>query len=143
MRQVSKSLVVIVDADAIVAQAFPKDSNHERAMEISNRLNALEARVIYPVTAILEAVTVLQARLNSGATAYGVAEVFSNPEIQASEVNQKTYIKALSYFNVSTSKKNTMFDCVIMAIAKENNATAIFSFDKLYRKRGFKLASEL
>lgn len=139
----SKPPVVVVDADAIVAQAFPNDSNHERAVSISNRLNDLGAQVIYPASAVLEATTVLQGRLNSGLTAYGTATVFSDPNVQVAEVNQNTLTKAMIYFSPTTSKKNTLFDCVVMAVADENKANAIFSFDKLYEKKGYKLASEL
>jgi len=139
----SRTPVVIVDADAIVAQAYPDDSNHGRAIAISNKLNDLGARVIYPSSAVLEAITVLQGKLNSGATAYGTAVVFSDPDVQVAEVSQKTLTDALNYFSPTTSKKNTLFDCVVMAVADENKANAIFSFDKIYEKKGFKLASKL
>src|SRR3989344_2041755 len=138
----SRTPVVIVDADAIVAQAYPDDSNHGRAIAISNKLNDLGARVIYPSSAVLEAITVLQGKLNSGATAYGTAVVFSDPDVQVAEVSQKTLTDALNYFSPTTSKKNTLFDCVVMAVADENKANAIFSFDKIYEKKGFKLASK-
>ncbi len=41
------------------------------------------------------------------------------------------------------SKHNTLFDAVVAATAKKYQADAIFSFDKFYKKQGFKLASEL
>ena len=99
--------------------------------------------MIYPSSAVLEAITVLQGKLNSGATAYGTAVVFSDPDVQVAEVSQKTLTDALNYFSPTTSKKNTLFDCVVMAVADENKANAIFSFDKIYEKKGFKLASKL
>ena len=139
----SNSPVVIVDADAIVAQAYPNDSNHGRAVTISDKLNNQGARVIYPSTAILEATTVLQGRLSSGATAYGTASVFVDPNVNVAEVNQKTLTNAINYFSPTTGKKNTLFDCVVMAVADEYKADAIFSFDKVYKSKGYKLASEL
>lgn len=135
--------VIVVDADAIVAQAYPADSNHQKAVAISNKLNDLGAQVIYPASAVLEATTVLQARLNSGATAYGTAVVFSEPNVQVTEVNKKTLTSALNYFNPEKNKKDTLFDCVVMAVADENKADAIFSFDKVYEKKGYKLAANL
>ena len=48
-----------------------------------------------------------------------------------------------TYFNPDTSKKNTLFDCTVAAVAEEYKADAIFSFDKFYKSKGFKLASEL
>lgn len=136
-------ITVVVDADAIVAQAYPNDSNHQLAVTISGTLNRLNARVIYPASAILEATTVLQARLNSGATAYGTAVTFTDPNVQVANIGQETLNNAMEYFNPATSKKNTLFDCVVAAVAKEYKADAIFSFDKFYKTKGFKLASEL
>lgn len=135
--------VVIVDADAIVAQAYPDDSNHKIATTISRTLYNLNAQVIYPATAILEATTVLQGRLNNGATAYGTATTFIDPSIQVAEISQETLRKAIKYFSPTNSKKNTLFDCVVLAVAEESKADAIFSFDKFYKNKGFKLASEL
>lgn len=53
-------ITVVVDADAIVAHAHATDSNHSRALTIARRLGEKEIRLVYPVTAIIEAVTVLQ-----------------------------------------------------------------------------------
>jgi predicted nucleic acid-binding protein len=50
---------------------------------------------------------------------------------------------ALPYFNPNGSKKDTFFDAVIAALAKKNNAVAIFSFDKGYKKTGIPLISDL
>lgn len=139
----NKLPIVIVDADAIVAQVYPNDSNHKLATTVSGTLNKLNAQAIYPVTAVLEATTVLQSRLNSGATAYGTATVFADPNIQVAEINQETLRNAMKYFSPKTGKKNTLFDCIVAAIAEEYKADAIFSFDKFYKRKGFKLASEL
>lgn len=135
--------VVIVDADAIIAQAYPDDSNHQKAVSISDYLYKLGAQVIYPATAVLEAVTVLQGRLNSGATAYGTAVVFADPKVEVVEVSQTTLMGAMNNFSPTTGKKNTLFDCVVLAVAQEKKADAIFSFDHFYKNKGFKLASEI
>ena len=102
-----------------------------------------DAQIIYPVTAVLEAATHMQRVLNSTASAYETAVVFSNPNIQIAEVNQDTLKNALNYFSPKTSKKNTLFDCIVATVAEENKADAIFSFDKFYKTKSFKLASEL
>lgn len=135
--------VVVVDADAIVAQAYPDDSNHKVAVTISKTLNTLNAQVIYPASAILEATTILQGKLNSGATAYGTAVAFTEPNIQIAEVTQTTLRGAIKHFSPTTSKKNTLFDCIVAAVAEECKADAIFSFDKFYKTKGFTLAGDL
>ena len=139
----NKPLKVIVDADAIIAQVNPNDHHHFIAGSISKYLIEMNARLIYPSTVVVESNAFIQRPLNSTASAYGTAVVFTNPDVQIAEVNQKTLKNALKYFSPTTSKKNTLFDCIVAAIAEEEKADAIFSFDKFYKKKGFKLASEL
>lgn len=140
----SQSPTVIVDADAIVAQAHIQDSNHQKALVISERLKDLNAQMIYPATAICEAVTVLQHKLTNAATAYGTAVIFTDTSLQVAEVNQETLKRSVNnHFRPNTSKKNTLFDCIILDIAEEYKADAIFSFDHFYKAKGFKLAEEL
>lgn len=141
---VRKPPLVVVDADAIIAQANTADSNHKKALEVTKKLDRLNAEVIYPVTAVVEAVTVLQRKLNSGATAYGTAVAFVDPQAEVVEINQEVYSQAVNnYFSPRLSKKDTLFDCIVASVAEKYEAEAIFSFDKFYKKHGFKLASEL
>ena len=134
---------VVVDADAIIAQADPNDKHHQTATAISESLVKRNAQVVYPVTAITESNAYMQRVLNSTASAYGTAVVFTDPNVQVAEVNQNTLRNALKYFSPTTSKKNTLFDCIVAAVAEEHGADAIFSFDKFYERKGFKLAAEL
>ncbi|MBL7150843.1 type II toxin-antitoxin system VapC family toxin [Candidatus Microgenomates bacterium] len=138
----SKFPVVIVDSDALIAQVNPKDIHHQKATQISKKLVDIKARVIYPATTIAEATVHMQRVLNSTAAAYGTVKLMTDPAVQVAEVNQQTLVKALEYFSPKTSKKNTLFDCIVASVAEENEADAIFSFDKFYKKNGFKLASE-
>lgn len=141
--RMNNSLKVIVDADAIIAQLNSNDRHHQTAIKISQSLNKMNARVIYPSTAIAESNAYMQRVLNSTASAYGTAVVFTSPGVQVAEVSGETLKHALKYFSPTSSKKNTLFDCIVAAVAEDNNADAIFSFDRFYKRNGFKLASEL
>ena len=137
-------MIVVVDADAIVAQIHTSDSNHSKAVQATKLLKKNKARVLYPRTAIIEAVTVLQTKLNDRSAARGTALYFTNPNLEIIETNSEIYSMAFKKYFISTkSKRNTLFDCIVVAIAEEYDANAIFSFDKFYEKKGFKLASEL
>lgn len=139
----NKPPIVVVDADAIVAQAHPQDSNHKKAIETVNALKNLNAQLIYPASAICEAVTVLQHKLKSTATAYGTAVVFTDPNLQVAEVDQEVIRRAVDYFSPKTSKKNTLFDCIVLDTAERYKTDAIFSFDHFYKSKGFKLVNDL
>jgi len=137
-------MIVVADADAIVAQIYTSDSNHPEAVKTAKLLEKNNARVIYPRTAILEAVTVLQTKLNDQDAARGTALHFTNPALEIIETSSEVYSTAFKkYFIPTKSKKNTLFDCIVAAIAEEYGADAIFSFDHFYKNKGFKLASEI
>lgn len=139
----SKQLLLVIDADAIIAQTNPDDALHVITQEISSKLVSLNARIIYPTTTLAEASAHIQRVLKDSATAFDVARTVRNPVFEIAEVNQETLLRALTYFSPTTSKKNTLFDCIVAAVAEDYDADAIFSFDKFYESKGFKLASEL
>lgn len=141
--KMNKQLLVVIDADAIIAQTNPDDALHKRAQEIALKLIALNARILYPTSTLAEASAHIQRVLKDSVSAYKVAMVANNPTFEIAGINQDTLSHALTYFSSTTSKKNTLFDCIVAAVAEENNADAIFSFDKFYKSKGFKLASEL
>src|SRR4030042_229998 len=74
--------VIIVDADAIIAQTNPEDVHHQKANVVSRNLIEMNALVIYPATAIAEAATHMQRVLNSTASAYGTAQLMSEADAQ-------------------------------------------------------------
>lgn len=139
-----ETLLVIVDADTIIARTNVNDANHQKTLEISKKLETLRANILYPRTAILEAITFIQRSLGNGAGAYAMAVEFLSPNTNIIDADAQIYSQAVkNYFSAKTSKKNTLFDCLVAATAQNFNADAIFSFDKFYKKQGFKLASEL
>jgi len=139
----SKNPIVIVDSDALIAQATPADVHHQKAMMTSMLLAEKKTQIFYPVTAIAETTAYVQRVLNSTVVAYQMLEYMTSPSINILEVNQQTLTDAFEFFSPKTSKKNTLFDCIVAALAKKHNAEAIFSFDSFYKKQGFKLASDL
>ena len=129
----NKQITVIVDADAIVAQTNIDDSNHKKAISISEYLASVNANVLYPASAVFEATTVIQSKMNSLATAISIANTFTKTGYSVVDIDQNIYNKAVNeFFSKVTNKRDTLFDCVVATVAKENDADYIFSFDKFY-----------
>lgn len=105
-------LIIIVGADVIVAQVSDNDSNHNKTLSLSEKLKLSNTRIIYPVTAILEAVTVLQKKQNS-VLAYGVANLLTSSKVKVAQVNDEILTIAMTYFKLTTSKKT---HCVIVLL---------------------------
>jgi predicted nucleic acid-binding protein len=135
---------VIVDADGLIALFSKGDAHAEKTIASLQKLVQEEAKILYPATAIAEATTTLQRKLNKPHLAAQIAELIKENKFPIEPVNEDTLNTAVQYFKpVESSKHNTLFDALVAAIAKENNADAIFSFDACYQKQGFTLVTSL
>jgi predicted nucleic acid-binding protein len=134
--------LIIADADAIVALSSKVDTNHERAKHILEDLATLHASVLFPITAVCEATTAIQKKLNNPEAASYVINQIEADNFPVQTIELKTLMTAFSLFKPQGSKRNTLFDAVIAALAKQLDAEAIFSFDGWYRKIGLTLVSD-
>lgn len=136
-------MIVVADADCIVAQAYADDKHHKITLALVKKMDRMRVHLIFPSTAIAEAVTTLQRKFSNPQLAASTLELFTNPSIDIENVNREIIREAGRLFDPKSSKHNTIFDCIVATVAKNTNADAIFSFDEWYTKLGFKLASEL
>lgn len=135
--------LVVGDADALIALAFQGDANHARALAVAKRLSASKCRLIYPNTAILEAVTALARKLSLPENSLLLNDQYRQGALDVFYVTQEVQARASEIFaKFSKSKANTLFDAVVVAIAEKLGAQSIFSFDKWYLSLGHKLSTE-
>src|SRR5690348_10926168 len=126
--------LVIVDADAIISFVNIDDTHHSRTKQIMQELALRQVQLLYPATALCEAVTVLRSRLNKPTEAASIVEKFQTGDFPTQAVDDGVLKEAAALFRPLASKKNTLFDAVVATIARQLNADAIFSFDEWYRK---------
>lgn len=136
-------MIVIGDADALIALAIEKDSLYLRANAISRKLDEDNIQVIFPNTAISEAITTLLRKHSNPELAGYLAQQYKKNIFKVEYVDEEIMQLAVDLFNPKSSKKNTFFDAIVASVAKSLKADAIFSFDNWYKKVGFLLASDL
>ena len=136
-------MIVIVDSDGLIGISNPEDAHYLVSVRILQKLKMLNARLVYPATTIAESTAVLQIRLNKLDTANQIIEFTKSGVFQIESVDKTTLVNAAFFLNNDRSKHATIFDGIVAAIAQKYQADAIFSFDNFYKKKGFKLASEL
>jgi predicted nucleic acid-binding protein len=138
-----KNSIIIGDADAIIALSNKVDSNHEKAKHTLAYLAPTDATVLFPLTAICEATTILRRRLNDAEAAAHVIKQVETENFPVQMIERNVFTLALSLYSPFGSKRNTLFDALIAATARQLNTTLIFSFDEWYKKQGFTLVSDL
>lgn len=133
------SNLVIGDADALISLLYSNDPNHKRAVRISQKLEEDGRTVIFPNTAFLEAITALKRGLNLPDRANALNKQYSEGVFTVEYVDQEMQQRAGQIFSTAKSKKNTIFDAVVVALAEKLETKTIFSFDSWYSKLGYKL----
>ena len=136
-------MTIIIDSDGLIGSIDPQDIHYLLSSKIHNIFNKKETELIYPATAIAEAVTFLQGRGNKPELAYEILKLIQEDELKIEPVDNYLIQEAVKLMDLKKSKHHTLFDCIVAATAIKYNADAIFSFDKFYKSKGFKLASEL
>ena len=132
--------LVVGDADSLVALADEKDANHNKAKKVSEWLLTRGYEVVFPNTAILEAITALKKAKNLPDKAHLINRQYQAGAFLIEFVNEEIQGRASVRFEKTISKKNTIFDAVVAETATELAADYIFSFDTWYIKEGFSLA---
>jgi len=133
--------IVVADADSLIALAYKDDSNHQRAKKTAEWLLSRGYQIVYPNTAILEAITTLKRALSLPDKAHLIARQYVQGAFLVQYVDEDIQKAASKLFEEkAVSKKNTIFDSIVAITAQELNAHYIFSFDSWYPKLGFQLA---
>lgn len=134
---------IIADADSIIALVNTDDSLHTRAVTITQYIEEKQIHVVFPITAIAEAVTKIQRVFSNPTLTKSVVDlVYSNTEAII-DITPADYQEAKSLFDPYASKKNTFFDAIVAAVARNHGITTIFSFDQWYQKNHLTLIEDI
>ena len=132
--------IVVGDADSLVALVYKDDANHIRAQKISEWLLSVGYEIVYPNTAILEAITALKRSLDLADEAHLINRQYLAGAFTVEYIDKEIQGRASQRFDKTNSKKNTIFDAVVAETADNLGADYIFSFDAWFPKEGFVLA---
>jgi predicted nucleic acid-binding protein len=134
-------LLIIGDTDGLIGYLNPADPHNKQALSTISFLAQHNAILAFPTTAIAEAVTTFQRKYSNPLLAQQIVEQYKAGHLLTIPIDDTSLQLALSLFDPHGSKQNTLFDAIVAATAKQQNADAIFSFDQWYTKLGLRLVS--
>lgn len=137
-------LDILLDADALIALAKQDDSNHERAVKINDELQKRGVSYMLSPFTVAEAATVLSYKVSHQAAKKFLKQI-RELDIPAFDLKEEQIKLAESWFNKQSKKGISYFDCYNMALLEryKKQIEAIFSFDSIYKKNGFKIVEDL
>lgn len=134
---------IVVDSDAIFARYNPHDPLHARATSTFQQLINRGYQLLYPTSVIFEVVSLFQRVLPDPTVTRLLIELIKSDQLSVITVDENILKQSASLFNPAGSKKNTLVDCSVVAVAKKLKAGGVFSYDSFYSKQGLKLAEDL
>jgi len=135
--------VVVVDSDAIFALYNPNDSLNTKATKTFQQLVEQGYQLIYPTSVLFEVVSLFQRVLPTPTVTTKLTEMIKNEQIPIYVIDADTLKEAARLFDPAGSKKNTLIDCSVVAIAKKIKSDGVFTYDDFYTKQGLKFAESL
>lgn len=134
---------VVIDSDAIYALYNRNDPLHARATLALHKLTVQGFKVVYPSSVLFEAVSLFQRVLSTPIASSKLAEMIDRDQVSIEIIDQELLRESVQLFNPSGSKKNTLVDCSVVAVARRMKAKGVFSYDNFYAKHGLKSAEDV
>lgn len=134
---------VVVDSDSIFAIYNPSDPLNKQATQTFQQLIAQQFTLIYPTSVLFEVISLFQRVLPTPTVTRRLIEMIKNDQLPIHIIDSDTLKESAALFNPAGSKKNTLIDCSVVAVAKKIKAAGVFAYDSFYTKQGLKLAEDL
>lgn len=134
-------MTTIVDTDVLIALVNQRDSLHNKAKLISQRLINYGAEFILLPTTLGEFATLSTIRIGLKPTKEAIRDIATSGYITVDITDELTN-QAVTLYQNQTSKEESLFDCYVMVVAKRYRVDCIFSFDHGYAKNEFVLAED-
>lgn len=131
---------LFVDADVFVSLSNKEDRNFKKALKLSKLVKDWKTEVLTSSFAIGEAITVISQKVSlDKAVAFGINAY--KGELIILDASRLQQLQALKRFSQQRSKNVRFTDFVNMVLMDELKVETIFSFDRHYKKEGYKLLS--
>lgn len=140
----NNALKIFVDSDAFVALTVKTDAHHKKVIALLQDLQERQVVFLTSNYVFSESITVISMRA-SHAIAVAYIDHLQSLEspFRIKQIDTTVEEEAIKIFKEQTSKNTSFIDCTNMALMKLSAFDAIFSFDEVYRKKGFTLVADL
>ncbi len=128
---------LLVDSDAFFSLLVKSDANHHRASLLNKKLVTQGQQFITVNLVVFETATVLSRKINQQAACLFLENITSG-KMEIFRIDEAIEKRAGEIFKKQHSKNTSFVDCTNMAVMEKLNLPMIFSFDRIYKRNGFK-----
>jgi len=138
MKTEPSSSLLIADTSGIISLFSATDNNHARALALVEQLRRTPGSILVPSDVFVETVNVVGKKLgHEQAIAIGTA-LSHEPPFMVAEAMGDVLHQAFARF-AGQPASVSLTDCIVMAVADSFETRAIFGFDAVFQRNGYRL----
>lgn len=130
--------MILVDASAWVALFLPGDSHHHSAQLEWDRLRASNESLVTTDHLIDETLTVMERRLERGSAIQAGEFILSSAVVNRLPITEQMFEAAWALYRSPEGAGLSFTDCTSVAAMRAAGTSAIFTFDRGFRKAGLR-----
>lgn len=130
-------MIVFVDTSGLFAFLVQDDEMHERAKAVFSHLAHRKTRLLTSSYVLLETISLLQRRVGLDSVKDFNETVF--PLLEVIWVGETWHNRALERLMAESKRQLSITDCLSFEIMDEREIVEVFTFDKHFAERGFKI----
>jgi len=131
-------MTVFVDASFLIALFNKDDQLHQKATELTLRLEKQKSRFIISNIVLAETISVTF-RLKGGKAAKKFYHFFQKTEIEEFFVPKTVFLRAYSLLWQERKRGLNFFDCLHLATMKHLKIKTLLTFDEGFKRRKIKI----
>lgn len=128
---------VFVDTSALVAFFDRKDSYHEEAGRMLEKIARERLRIIVTDYILSECVTTILMRASHAIAVKAAEFIFASKAIDLVWLDESIKRKAWEYFKQHSDKKYSFTDCTSFVLMKDMKVMKYLAFDVHFKQAGF------
>ncbi len=130
---------LFLDASYAIALASATDQYHERAVELAQRIETGDRRLVTSRAVVLEIGNALS-KLRYRAASFALLNAIErDPNLEIVPLSEELYRRSLELYRQHQDKEWGLTDCVSFAVMRERNITDALTAGDHFRQAGFRI----
>ena len=130
---------LFLDTSYAIALASATDQYHERAVELAQRIETGDRRLVTSRAVVLEIGNALS-KLRYRAASFALLDAIErDPNLEIVPLSEELYRRSLELYRQHQDKEWGLTDCVSFAVMRERNITDALTADDHFPQAGFRI----
>ena len=129
---------LFLDTAYVIALSVPRDTFHERSLQLADQLEAARVHLVTTRAVMLEIGNALSKQRHRNAAVKLLQALESDPLVEIVALSEQLYQRAFRLYSTRPDKEWGLSDCVSFVVMQEHKLTEALTTDDHFRQAGFR-----